>query len=564
VAGETAGPRVITTYLNDHIGSYGRVASRMITTDGTTTWQRTYNTWDTVDTGNGPFRTQQTMTRTAERYGTALVETKREMAMDVYGELSWERSLGFTVDGVDQTGADDSYVELTYARNLTDYIVDRPSERKTYAGSAASSDRTTWIEQTFFRYDGQTSGVAPTRGNLTQVDLWEGGLTGGVQTRKERAYAYDAYGNVTSEEDARNNATTFTYDSAKHLFRTSETNAVSHSSSTTWNTACQAPATVTDANGNVTTFTYDAHCRETNRALPSGQYEATAYVDFGLPATQHIERTSLSGGSQSGSTLSISREYFDGFGESYKSTITGDTSASADDIVTLRAFDKRGRLSWESIPLSVTQASGTITSSDRVEFDYDPYGRVIETRNPDGSKSTQAFTVRSDDRHGPTIDKPTLHIQDENCHDGSSSTVCGELWRLFDDRGNTIREDRYDAALTDVGAGGSGGGSGNPVVHAPLSSYSNRDNGTFTTSQDGYTVNLIDNAWKQADVNYTVTANTVIRFEFSSSVEGEIHGIGLNDAGTINWNNTFQIHGFETFGRGNYNNQYTTGSGFQF
>lgn len=695
VAGEIAGPTIVTTYLNDHVGESGHIKSQIVSTDGTTTWRRTINEYAVDNTGRGPFRAQRTSTRTAERYGTALVETMREMSTDLYGETEWVRDMGFTIDGVDQATTDNSYVEFEYARNLSDYIVNRPSAKKTYAGSTSTSNRADWLEQAFYSYDELAHGVAPTRGNLTETEHWNGDLGGGgVQTRFEIGFSYDAYGNVTAEEDARSNSSTFAYDTQKNLFRTSETNAVSHVIGTTWNYGCQAPVTITDANGLVTTFTYDAFCRETNRSLPSGQYEATAYLNLGTPTTQHIQRSSLSGSSVPGSTISIAREYFDGFGETYKTSVSGDTSSSADDIVTLREFDNRGRLAWESIPLTPTQASGTPSSSQRTELAYDPYGRLLETVHPDGAKRTQAYTVKSTTRYGQSIDVPTVHAQDENCHDGVSFSMCGEIWRLTDSRGNVIREDRYDTDLTDVnevdrwretsftydlrnrligvtdplGAtwtyvydvfgnrtsaddpglgywtmdydnngnlvlqtdaknqtiafeydainrptkktvtggpvspvvtemtydqtgfggdnvgqlttvavpghtityeygdtgqvetethtiGGSSGGSGGTVV-APVTTYDPvMDRGTFSISPDGTQLTVDDDGFKAAAHNFTVTANTVLEFDFEGYVnEGQSHAIGVDNDATASPTHIFKLFGYEAYGIPDFDN----------
>ncbi len=893
--GETSGPTVTTIYLNDHIAQYGRVKSRTVTTDGTKTWHKVVNEWDVVDTGNGPYRSQLLSTRTSADFGDTLVETTVETDRNLYGEVTAIRDPAFT-DGVggNLATSDDTFTAFTFDENLTDYIVNRPATKIRNAGLTASTDRTTWLDYEIYHYDGLAFGQPPTRGNLTTLNLWDGDVnSSGIGEVLERGYGYDAYGNVTSEEDALNNTTTFAYDTSKHLFRTTETNALSQTVTTAWDTRCQAPTSSTNVNGDPTTFQYDIHCREIRRDLPGGQYEETSHISFGDPAAQHIERTMLSGGTvaaspggssggsaanevhapvtsyssrdigtavhpddytvdldnsawkqadfditvtpttimtfefsadvegeihsiglddngyigsktlyqlfgtdsfgkhkdhdnlytvgdpprsytldiglnsdfvgktfdrvifisgvnigggapsiaestfsnveigepgnmtklnfvssggsggssggsgSAGNELTISRDYFDGFGETIRQTMSGVTSDPADDIVTLRQFDARGQLEWESIPLSSTEAaSGTASTTQRSDFFYDALGRLIQTTNPDGSETTVAYTTKDIARYGPTIAVPTTQFSDENCYDSTSSTVCGEVWRLTDSRGNVIREDRNDASNDDVGptgqwryteftydlndrltavsdpsgaswayaydffgnrltaddpglgnwtmsydrnnnlklqtdakgqtiafdyddlnrvtkktvtaggsstvtdmtydeiglggdnlgqlttvsvpghtinydyhitgqvqnethaisdASGSSGSSGTTVVHAPLSGYSARDNGNASPSPDGYTVDLDGSAWKQADFDVTVTANTVLRFYFSAAVEDEIHSIGLDDNGYIGSTTLYQIHGTGSFGKHkDHDNLYTTGDPARF
>ena len=63
------------------------------------------------------------------------------------------------------------------------------------------------------------------------------------------------------------------------------------------------------------------------------------------------------------------------------------------------------------------------------------------------------------------------------------------------------------------------------------SSYSNQDfSHNVQTMEGGDTIYLEDNTWRRTNgATFTITANTVLVFEFSSSSEGEIHGIGFDE-----------------------------------
>ena len=68
-----------------------------------------------------------------------------------------------------------------------------------------------------------------------------------------------------------------------------------------------------------------------------------------------------------------------------------------------------------------------------------------------------------------------------------------------------------------------------------LESYSNQDvSGGASASGDGSSVTLTGNAWKRSIQSYTVTPNTVIEFEYASTSQGEIHGIGFDADQTLN------------------------------
>lgn len=84
-----------------------------------------------------------------------------------------------------------------------------------------------------------------------------------------------------------------------------------------------------------------------------------------------------------------------------------------------------------------------------------------------------------------------------------------------------------------------------------VESYGGQDfAGTTTQITDGVT--LDGNNWKKTLVNYTVTANTVIEFDFSSNSEGEIHGIGFDNDDNISQNATFKLYGTQTWGRNDF------------
>jgi hypothetical protein len=91
---------------------------------------------------------------------------------------------------------------------------------------------------------------------------------------------------------------------------------------------------------------------------------------------------------------------------------------------------------------------------------------------------------------------------------------------------------------------------------ADIKAYGNGQDGGGTTTilDDGVGVEFDDNAWKFLEVNYNVTSNTVVEFDFRSTSEAEISGIGFDNDLNIDSNATFKVYGTQTWGRSNYDN----------
>ncbi len=93
-------------------------------------------------------------------------------------------------------------------------------------------------------------------------------------------------------------------------------------------------------------------------------------------------------------------------------------------------------------------------------------------------------------------------------------------------------------------------------------SYDNggNDEGTATVQDAGATVFMTGNAWKAITINYTVTPNTVMEFDFKSPVEGEIHEVAFDNDLAFAPENRFVIYGSQNYS-GNFTNQVYSGSG---
>ncbi|MCG8585776.1 MAG: hypothetical protein MI757_13805, partial [Pirellulales bacterium] len=91
----------------------------------------------------------------------------------------------------------------------------------------------------------------------------------------------------------------------------------------------------------------------------------------------------------------------------------------------------------------------------------------------------------------------------------------------------------------------------------------NEDQDTASTidTADTTTLAISGDGWKKVDYSYNVTENTILEFDFSSSDEGEIHAIGLDDDDVISADRSFELFGTQDWGVDTYENY--SGSGTQ-
>jgi hypothetical protein len=119
-----------------------------------------------------------------------------------------------------------------------------------------------------------------------------------------------------------------------------------------------------------------------------------------------------------------------------------------------------------------------------------------------------------------------------------------------------------ETSQIDIGGACGGGGGTCPAIDFnsyTINSYGGtQDAGSFQVQDGGATLFIQNNAWKSIALSYNVTPNTVIEFDFASTIQGEIHGIGFDSDNGISSNRTFKVHGTQNWGITNYDN-YTSG-----
>ncbi|MEU8083566.1 RHS repeat-associated core domain-containing protein [Micromonospora sp. NPDC049101] len=260
-----------------------------------------------------------------------------------------------TLTEVDDQGdvsldGDDTCTTYTYARNTTDWIVDKVSRVQkvgvrcggdvSYPGDLISDQR--------YHYDENAWGTAPTKGDLTRTEeaaTWASGAP--VYQTLSRVVA-DQHGRPVEEFDARNNRTGISYTPALGgpVTQLVRTNPLGHTSTTTLEPLRGAVTAGVDANGGRTSRAYDALGRATSVWLPG-----RATTD---PANLRYEYLLRSGGAAvttrsllAGGGYRTSYEVYDGL---LRLRQTQDPSPAGGRVLTDVQYDPVGRVDRRSGP----------------------------------------------------------------------------------------------------------------------------------------------------------------------------------------------------------------------
>ena len=73
----------------------------------------------------------------------------------------------------------------------------------------------------------------------------------------------------------------------------------------------------------------------------------------------------------------------------------------------------------------------------------------------------------------------------------------------------------------------------------------------YAIEDGGITLHLSDNTWEKIDFAYTVTADTILEFDFKSTSIGDLHGVGFVNNNAVNASNLFRVFGTQNAGIGN-------------
>ncbi|MBI3560529.1 MAG: VCBS repeat-containing protein [Gammaproteobacteria bacterium] len=332
--------------------------------------------------------------------GTTAKYTRTDYAnYDNYGNASQ-----VTVSGTDISPR---VTTTDFVYNTTDYIVNRPSHTVMQETSTSGMK----INETWYDYDFQANGVAPTQGDLTRETHW---LSGGVNPVIN--YAYDNVGNRINVLDANGNLCTNNgwtnitlYDSVYLTFPRTEINALCQITSKTYwgvnDTALAASnvagayavpgqlATVTDVNGVRSDSYWDSLGRPKASVIPpdNAAYPTTVWnyeVTGAVPSDISESKRETPGAA--GTLDKIT--YVDGFGRTIQ--VKGEAKTAGQWTTQDTWYNSRGLA--ESISVPYITSSSAFTALDANQYKtttlYDAMQRPTKVTNPDNTYRTFVYT----------------------------------------------------------------------------------------------------------------------------------------------------------------------------
>ncbi len=335
--------------------------------------------WSWVDQSDGIYEVSigDSGSQTFDAVGTT--ENSKSwtyFGYDTYGNTVLERRLGnYALTDDDVT----VHRDFVYNNSASEWIVNTAKNERLYSGDLItdpedSPDNVAEVKlgETRYSYDGLSYGTAPTRGEVTTVEVFSApGVSQSTTT------TYDSYGNVASITDPRNEITSFAYDTMLHAYvatttlpqvGTASAMTVQSSYDLTADTGSpNLPAGIlrglkesdTDENDNSTSYKYDRFGRITEISLPgdgTNPSQRFSYEDWGTAGDQRIETEAKI--DDSPVTYLKRQEFFDGFGRVVQAHEPSGTSGKT-LIVGAVLFDSMGRATTQYTPWEVTGTPGT-------------------------------------------------------------------------------------------------------------------------------------------------------------------------------------------------------------
>jgi len=275
----------------------------------------------------------------------------------------------------------------------------------------------------------------------------------------------------------------------------------------------------TDQDGNSLTYTYD------NQGLISLITDAngeSTHLIYNTTSRQleQVDLVTLEG------TTTRVRYGYDSNGR--LQSVTTDLSPEDNSIADGHVFTSTYTYDGTSTRIaSISNTDGT-----QVSFTYDALGRVETVVDALGQTSSfeyqgsQAYTAQANDTWSSI-----------------AQSVYGDA-----SLGEQVKQACIDPVAIDA---------------AGLSSYDpNQDQpatGSVLIEDQGATLHMTGNRWQKLDFPYSITADTILEFDFSAPVKGEIHGIGFDNTNGINPGRMFHLYGTQTWGLSAFSNY--SGSG---
>ena len=285
---------------------------------------------------------------------------------------------------------------VEYAPATSSWIVGLPWREALFDGATATG---TPLRDTRFCYDDAPAGcrTSPVTGQLTAVRRLDT-RTGSFASVR---YRHDQFGNPIWIEDANGHRTTITYDEATHQHPVRVCNHLRQCHRYGWDEISGDLVRETDPNGRTTRYLFDTAGRSTGICYSDGTRVGIAYINWGDPRQQHVQR-SVTDGTPDGLW---SQQWLDGLGRVYRNVRegTGHTPFVQDTSYVDTTDQPHQESSWYQRGVDKPRAE---------TFRYDIAGRAVEQRHPDGTTvgwkygadESRTFASRRDElNHSRTV-----------------------------------------------------------------------------------------------------------------------------------------------------------------
>ena len=305
-----------------------------------------------------------------------------------------------------------TYYNQASGSNSTNIYAKRSIATATPLILNALKETTVGASDTQLSYDGQSYGIAPTKGNLTRDNQWDD-----INNRwSTTQHTYDAYGNRTSTTDPNGHLTHFYFDDSTHA----QPNRI----------------VVDPLNGTgpqTTTLAYDYSTgRVTSQTDPNGNSTNTSYYNQLLGAIDPFARPGLIVGPEvtGGQHRRASTLYRD---NDRKTEVWSDLTTEGDGLLkSQRSYDQLGR----GVLTEASEDGSTYSIRTHKVYSYLPAplkGQVTFTSNPtrDIGEPTDGWTRTTQDELGRVIEVASFSGQPQPPLTGTNQNWTGSVTTIY-------------------------------------------------------------------------------------------------------------------------------------